>query len=199
MKKNAKSSDLPPVGKTLQRLRQALNLSLGDLSESSGVSKSIISQIEKNESNPTLATIYRLSNALETDVGDILGLGVSRSPSLSLTPAHQIPLLRSEDGLCTLGILNSLETVEWVQWYEFKARIGGVLESSPHQPGSVEHLHVMSGELEVRAGDRKMKGTAGSVLRYGGDCEHSLRNVGNEEAVAGMMLVLKNFLPRSPG
>src|SRR5690606_7035274 len=53
------------LGKTIQRLRKAYNLSLSELSEQSGVAKSIISQIERNETNPTLATIWRLSQALD--------------------------------------------------------------------------------------------------------------------------------------
>ena len=55
----------PALGKTIQRLRKAYNMSLGELSEQSGVAKSIISQIERNETNPTIATVYRLSKALE--------------------------------------------------------------------------------------------------------------------------------------
>ncbi|WP_163521161.1 helix-turn-helix domain-containing protein, partial [Klebsiella michiganensis] len=51
------------LGRTVQRLRKAYNLSLSELSEQSGVAKSIISQIERNETNPTLATIWRLSQA----------------------------------------------------------------------------------------------------------------------------------------
>ena len=43
----------PALGKTIQRLRKAYNMSLGELSEQSGVAKSIISQIERNETNPT--------------------------------------------------------------------------------------------------------------------------------------------------
>ena len=56
------------LGKTIQRLRKAYNLSLGELSEQSGVAKSIISQIERNETNPTLSTVMRLSRALDTTV-----------------------------------------------------------------------------------------------------------------------------------
>ncbi|MGB8313423.1 MAG: helix-turn-helix transcriptional regulator, partial [Aestuariivirga sp.] len=55
----------PALGKTIQRLRKAYNMSLGELSEQSGVAKSIISQIERNETNPTLSTVYRLSRALD--------------------------------------------------------------------------------------------------------------------------------------
>ncbi|MCA0424907.1 MAG: helix-turn-helix domain-containing protein, partial [Proteobacteria bacterium] len=61
------------LGKTIQRLRKAYNLSLSELSEQSGVAKSIISQIERNETNPTLATIWRLSQALDVSVDRFLG------------------------------------------------------------------------------------------------------------------------------
>ena len=55
------------MGKTIQRLRKAYNLSLSELAEQSGVAKSIISQIERNETNPTLATIWRLPGARHLD------------------------------------------------------------------------------------------------------------------------------------
>ena len=56
------------LGQTILRLRKADKMSLGDLSNVSGVAKSMISQIEKNEANPTLATLSRLSQALGTSV-----------------------------------------------------------------------------------------------------------------------------------
>ncbi|HMN60745.1 MAG TPA: helix-turn-helix transcriptional regulator, partial [Anaerolinea sp.] len=60
------------LGRTVQRLRKAYNLSLSDLSEQSGVAKSIISQIERNETNPTLSTIWRLSQALDVSIERVL-------------------------------------------------------------------------------------------------------------------------------
>ena len=68
------------LGKTIQRLRKAYNLSLSELAEQSGVAKSIISQIERNETNPTLATIWRLSQALDGSIA----LTVSAHQSLGL-------------------------------------------------------------------------------------------------------------------
>ena len=73
------------LGKTIQRLRKAYNLSLSELAEQSGVAKSIISQIERNETNPTLATIWRLAQALE----EIADVGVQR--------AGHLPQLRGAD------------------------------------------------------------------------------------------------------
>ena len=60
------------LGRTVQRLRKTYNLSLSDLSTQSGVAKSIISQIERNETNPTLATLWRLAHALDVSIESML-------------------------------------------------------------------------------------------------------------------------------
>ena len=105
-KKGNGSQDVDPtpaLGKTIQRLRKAYNMSLGELSEQSGVAKSIISQIERNETNPTLSTVFRLSRALETSIDEVLkadsgtafldhqtevGHSHPRKPGWPLPPGH---------------------------------------------------------------------------------------------------------------
>ena len=60
------------LGLAVQRLRRSYGLSLADLSTQSGVAKSIISQIERNETNPTLTTIWRLAHALDVSIESML-------------------------------------------------------------------------------------------------------------------------------
>lgn len=197
MRRNGKTAgggqdEAAELGKTIQRLRKAYNLSLGELSEQSGVAKSIISQIERNETNPTLSTVVRLSRALDTTVDEVL-----RGEQTSLFIDHQsksgIPILESQDGLCRLAIVGPLSLVDVFQWYDFHAKPAGVLESSPHPPGTIEHLYIVSGELEVTTGDETKTGKTGEALRYRADVPHRIVNVGNEEAHAVMMLALKQF------
>ncbi|MCA0432429.1 MAG: XRE family transcriptional regulator [Proteobacteria bacterium] len=180
------------LGKTIQRLRKAYNMSLGELSEQSGVAKSIISQIERNETNPTLATVVRLSRALDTTVDEVL-----RGEQQSLFLEHQtrsgIPMLQSEDGLCRLAIAGPLNLVDFFQWYDFHASPKGVLESSPHPPGTVEHLYIVSGDLEVTTGGEARVVKAGEALRFKADVPHRIVNVGEGEAHAVMMLALRQF------
>ncbi|MBV8185273.1 MAG: helix-turn-helix transcriptional regulator, partial [Hyphomicrobiales bacterium] len=85
------------LGKTIQRLRKAYNLSLSELAEQSGVAKSIISQIERNETNPTLATIWRLSQALDVSIERFLASS-DEEPFIEETRAAATPILVSEDG-----------------------------------------------------------------------------------------------------
>jgi transcriptional regulator with XRE-family HTH domain len=183
--------DAPQVGRTIQRLRQAYKLSLGHLAEQSGVSKSIISQIERNEANPTLATIWRLSQALETSIEEILQ-DDSHSNAMDLLPVHSTPIIMSEDGLCTLRVLGPLETVEWLQWYEFTAEPGGELISSPHETGSREHLTVTQGTLEVSCDDETKQVSTGETVRFRGDQPHTIVNRGEKVATAWMVDVLKS-------
>ena len=178
------------LGLTIQRLRMADKMSLGDLSSESGVAKSMISQIEKNETNPTLATLSRLSLALGTSVEAMMSEAPAQSALVQHTTIQDTPKLKSEDDLCELRIIGSIDTVQFVQWYDFKAKPGGVLESSPHPQGSVENLTVLEGELEVTVASETWRAKKGETLRYRADLPHMIRNIGETPAHATMVNIL---------
>lgn len=178
------------LGRAVQRLRKAQSMSLSDLSEQSGVAKSIISQIEHNETNPTLATIWRLSQALDVSIERVLA-GTTDEAFIEKTSRGATPILVSEDGRCRLSIIGWIKTVEWLQWYNFEANAGGVLASEPHQPGSVECLSVLEGELEVEVAGVVEVGRPGDTLRYRCDRPHVIRNRTKAAARATMVVILR--------
>ena len=179
------------LGQTILRLRTADKMSLGDLSQSSGVAKSMISQIEKNETNPSLATLSRLSQALGTSVEAMVSQGGSDDSALvEKTEIQDTPLLKSTDGLCELRIIGSIDTVQWVQWYDFQAQPGGILESSPHPDGSVENLTILQGEVLVEVEDESWTAKAGETLRYRADRPHKITNTGTKPVHATMVNIL---------
>lgn len=178
------------LGKTVQRLRKAYNLSLSDLAEQSGVAKSIISQIERNETNPTLATIWRLSQALDVSIDRVLAASEDE-PFVQKLGRADTPLLVSDDGKVRLSIIGWMETVEWLQWYDLRAQPGGVLQSEGQQRGSVECLSVLAGEAEVTIGDKIEHARTGETLRYRCDRPHSVRAVGDTDLHASMVCILK--------
>ena len=178
------------LGKTVQRLRKAYALSLSELSEQSGVAKSIISQIERNETNPTLATIWRLAQALDVSIERVLQ-SAHDEPFLERSSRGDTPILVSDDGRCRLAITGWIKTVEWLQWYDFSADPGGVLASDPHQRGSVECLSVLEGELEVEVAGVTEICRSGETLRYRCDRPHTIRNHADKAAHATMVCILK--------
>ncbi len=178
------------LGKTIQRLRKAYNLSLSELAEQSGVAKSIISQIERNETNPTLATIWRLSQALDVSIERFL-VAADDAPFIEKSSRGDTPILVSTDGKMRLAIIGWLKTVEWLQWYDVQAQPGAVLDSDPHQRGSVESLSVISGAFEVEIGGVIERAEAGETLRYRCDRQHVVRCVSANPAQATMVVILK--------
>ncbi len=178
------------LGKTVQRLRKAYNLSLSELSEQSGVAKSIISQIERNETNPTLATIWRLAQALDVSIERVLQ-AAEDEPFVEKSSKGDTPILVSDDGLCRLGIIGWIKTVEWLRWYDLQAEPGGTLDSDAHQRGSIECLSVIEGELDVEVAGSIERARAGETLRYRCDRPHTIRNRSNSSARATMVCILK--------
>jgi transcriptional regulator with XRE-family HTH domain len=179
----------PRVGQTLSALRDKHGLSLDELSRKAGVSKSMLSQIERNQANPTVAVVWRLANALGVGVADLLGDGRPEPPTLVTVPAHAIPALRSPDGRCELRILGPIELAGQFEWYELAVQPGGALESAPHEPGSQEHLTVLAGMLEVSAGAASARLRHGETARYAVDQPHAIRNPGKSPALA-LLVVL---------
>jgi XRE family transcriptional regulator, regulator of sulfur utilization len=180
------------LGPTIQRLRKAYNMSLGELSEQSGVAKSIISQIERNETNPTLSTVIKLSRALDTTVDEVLR-GETKSNFIEHQTKSGVPILESQDGLCRLAIAGPLSLVDVFQWYDFHAKPKGVLVSQPHPPGTIEHLYLVKGELEVTSGGEATTVAQGETLRFIADVPHKIVNTGGTDAHAIMMLALRQF------
>ena len=119
------------MGKTIQRLRKAYNLSLSELAEQSGVAKSIISQIERNETNPTLATIWRLSQALDVSIERVLARGRRRALHREIVARPTRRSSSRRTARCASPSSAGSRPIEWLQWYDVQAEPGGVLEFRP--------------------------------------------------------------------
>jgi len=154
------------------------------------VAKSIISQIERNETNPTLGTIWRLSQALDTSIEEVLR-AEERPPLIEKATGAQIPTLKSEDGKFHLRITGWSNVVDWVQVYEIEAQPGGVLDSEAHAPGSVENLTIYAGQVRVTSGPQSFEGAAGDTLRYRCDLPHKIESLGDTPTHANLVLLMK--------
>src|SRR5512141_3112971 len=93
MKTPVASNSPPEVGATLQRLRLARGLTLEDLSRIAGVSKSMLSQIEGEKANPTIAITWRLANALGVQIGELLSSETRVAETIRVLDAHEPPTL----------------------------------------------------------------------------------------------------------
>lgn len=179
----------PEVGATLQRMRLARNLTLDDLSRAAGVSKSMLSQIEREKTNPTIAVAWRLANALGVGIGELLESEARETERIRVLEAHELPTLPGDHAGYVLRILGPMELAGNFEWYELTLAANGVLASTPHDPGASEHLTVLQGTVEVEVDGEQKKLKVGATARYQADRPHSIRNVGKAEARALLVVI----------
>lgn len=184
------ASEPPRVGDQLAALRQGQALSLDELSRKAGVSKSMLSQIERAQTNPTIAVVWRLANALGVPMGDLLGSPVAPlEKAIALVPMHATPAMRSPDEKCELRILGPIDLAGRFEWYLLTLQAGAALASQAHDAGTREHLTVVSGAMEVESGCEKQRLKSGETARYLADRPHSIRNTGKSPASAWLVVV----------
>jgi transcriptional regulator with XRE-family HTH domain len=179
----------PEVGATLQRLRLERGLTLEDLSRIAGVSKSMLSQIEREKANPTIAITWRLANALGVGIGQLLSSEPRDVDTIRVLEAHETPTLPGNHAGYVLRILGPMELAGKYEWYELTLAPGGELASQAHDPGTNEHLTVLHGTLEIEVGSSVRKVKLGGTARYPADQNHVIRNVGKTEA-KGLLVVV---------
>ena len=169
------------LGNRLSSLRKRKKMTLDDLSAKSGVSKSILSQIERDLSNPTVTTISRIAEALGEKLSDFFSKIEVEEESF-IESSKETPSITSKDGLCELNILGAGETVNWLQWYILEMKPKGILDSGSHGPKTFENLTVIEGQIEVSFGESKEKLSKGDTFRFQSNRDHTLKNISKQKA-----------------
>ena len=181
----------PAIGPRLQAIRKKRRMSLDELAATSGVSRSMLSQIERGQTNPTMATVWNLTQALNLDLAELMGVTTNtRHPGIEVTQPSFTPQIQTEDALCVLRILSPPHAAGGIEWYDLTILPGGALLSEPHLRGAVEHLTVREGEITVTSAEATLAVGMDATARYAADVPHALRNQG--EVAAKALLVVIN-------
>jgi transcriptional regulator with XRE-family HTH domain len=178
----------PRVGEHIQRLRSERRMTLDDLSRAAGVSKSMLSEIERDKANPTIAVAWRLTNALGVSL-DSLFAQQKAPEAIAVSGPHEIPTLSGHDAKYQLRVWGPIELAGKFEWYELTLQPGGALVSNAHEPGTREHLTVLHGSIEIEAAGTITRLKAADTARYVADEPHAIRNAGKSEAKALLVVI----------
>src|SRR6201996_730437 len=178
----------PRVGEQIQRLRAERRMTLDDLSRAAGVSKSMLSEIERDKANPTIAVAWRLTNALGVSL-DSLFAAPKPPEAIAVSGPHDIPTLSGHDAKYQLRVWGPIELAGKFEWYELTLQPSGALVSNSHEPGTREHLTVLQGSIEIEAAGTTKRLKAADTARYVADEPHAIRNAGKGEAKALLVVI----------
>jgi transcriptional regulator with XRE-family HTH domain len=184
------ASELADIGKKVRKARQDRRITLEHLAKASNVSKSVLSQVERGVTNPTLSTLWNIAGALKLDPIELFGgnrrsLSADNAGMSQITPVED-PVIENDRFKYRLVILNRPELAGVSELYRLILKPGGALISNPHEDGAIEQLTVLKGEVQIRCGDDKTKAKAGKTVRYAGDLPHAISN--NTKSDADVLL-----------
>jgi transcriptional regulator with XRE-family HTH domain len=177
------ASGLSAISKNIRQLRKERALSLESLAERSGVSKAMLSQIEKGKVNPTIGILWKIAEGLGVQLRDLISAEERRLRFDQKNLANSTTL-KSDDGKCDIQILSPPKMIESVELYLLHFAPGGALESQAHSPHTEEFVTALQGRLEVASGDRSVQLEPYESLHYSADVPHAIRNVGPAPAKA---------------
>jgi len=177
------------LARRIKQTRKSKGLSLEATSKLSGVSRSMLSQIERGESSPTIATLWNLTRALQVDFAGLLDEGDSASTIKEIMRANRTPTIDSQGEGCRIRILSPPDQAGQLEVYQITFAENAALVSEPHRKGCVEHLTVLEGALSLEAGEDSAELCAGDTIRYSADCPHAIRAAGH---AAKALLIVHN-------
>lgn len=170
------------ISNTLRELRSQRGWSLEAASQRTGVSKAMLGQIERGESSPTIATLWKIASGFEVS----FSLFIEEKPQPQVKPIHRrltAQQLHAEDNL--IRIMPIFPYDEQIDFEVFIIELlpGCTHLSPPHQKGVVEHVIVTKGAIEVLANDEWHTVATHEGLRFNADAPHGYRNHSSKNAV----------------
>ena len=178
------------LGSRVRQLRNLQNWSLEELAAASGVSRSMLSQIEREQANPTLAVTLRIARAFGLSLGDLLKTpGAATTVNVIRANDHTYHYRSDKD--CRIRTLSPLHLEKDIEFYEVRLQPGGALRSSAHFEGTREFLTVQKGSIRVESAGDSEELTAGDSASYHADVPHAIVNAGKSEAVTYLIVVYR--------
>lgn len=170
------------LGARVKQLRSDRGWSLEGLANASGVSRSMLSQIEREQANPTLAVTLRIAQAFGMTLGELLEVP-GASSAVTVIRANDHAFHYRSDKFSRVRTLSPLNLEKDVEFYEVQLQPGGALRSSAHFEGTREFLTVQKGQVRVEsAADAEDLGPGDSAT-YRADVPHAIINLGKGEAL----------------
>lgn len=175
------------VAQNIKQLREQKKLTLDAAARCTGVSRSMLIQIEKGDVNPTISLLWKIAN----------GYKVSFSSLLTQTERESCFLPCASPLCADAGRYLNYPTFPFdekrlFESYRIVIAADGALQAEPHLAGSEEYLTVFQGTVELCLGEETHLLSLGDSLRFRADQPHAYRNVGEGEAALSMLIYYAN-------
>jgi transcriptional regulator with XRE-family HTH domain len=166
------------IARNLRRLRASRGWSLDLLAARSGVSRGMVIQIEQARTNPSVATLVRIADALAVSVAQLVDVADASAVRV-VRAAAAVPLWHSAGG--GVGtLLVGTDAPPILELWDWRLAPGDRHDAEAHVAGTTELLFVVEGVLTLTVDGTAHELAIGDAVVFRGDREHTYANVGPE-------------------
>src|SRR5215203_2099484 len=168
------------LGGRVRRLRRARGLTLDGLAELSGVSRAMISKLERGEKNPTLVVAAKLAEGLGVTLSQLAGM--EERHEVIVVPRERRMVMRDPETGFERQLLSPNFVGRGVEFIRNEIPEGSTSgEFPPHRRGVEEHIVVERGSLRAILGGEEYLLREGDALYFEADVTHRFENAGEGE------------------
>jgi transcriptional regulator with XRE-family HTH domain len=167
------------IAKTLKLLRQERGWSLDKTASETGVSKAMLGQIEREESSPTISTLWKIASGFQTSFSSFIEDSLDNSTNPIYRTGHAETLHPDDEKIRVLPLFPFDEQLHF-ELYVIELLPKCEHLSPPHKHGVIEHVIVLDGTIEILLGGSWKTLSKGEGLRFDANQSHGYRNPTNE-------------------
>lgn len=177
------------IAANLRCHRESRSLSLDQMSELTGVSKSMLRQIETGRSSPTIATLWKIANGLRLSFTSLLCQSEVEAEVKSFKSEKP---LTAEGEHYRLYPLVPFSPQQPFESYYIEIDPGTCFHGEPHEGNVYEYIFLTAGRLQIKLGENEYDLAAGEFLRFQANVPHDYACIGDTQASAIMQV---SYLP----
>lgn len=163
----------------------SLKLSLESVAKLTGVSKSMLGQIERREVNPTISTVWKIANGLKVSFTALMS---RPEAEIEIVKQSDIQCLIEDDGKYRNYPMFPFNEDRRFEIYMLEIDPDGRLNAEAHPEGTQEFITVFAGEIAVEVDKQKYQVPKGNSIRFKADKPHAYYNTGREQANLSMVI-----------
>jgi transcriptional regulator with XRE-family HTH domain len=171
------------IAANLKRIREERHLSLGQLAEQAGVSKVILSQIEKGDANPTINTIWKITGALQLPYTSLL-----EPPEAKAVYIQKADIPDLEEDKYHIFSYYPKDQDRSFEMYQIEMDAGCVHESIGHSSNSSEYIMVMEGRMRLEVNGAEYLLQPDDALYFDASYPHTYQNT-SEQRVKAVLII----------
>lgn len=173
------------VSQNIKQLREQKKLTLDVAAQLTGVSRSMLAQIEKGDANPTISVLWKIANGYKVPFTSLVE---AKNESTTILRGSVAKHLEEGDGKYLNYPAFPFNEQHSFETYRIVILTGGSLAAEPHLPGTEEYITVFTGSVEITVKDQVYQLQSGDSIRFFADVPHFYKNIGEDEVTMSMIL-----------